>query len=224
MNSVQKNAEIVKIRLSEQRNCQSPELLLHCLSRENRIKPNGLTETLLREAIKIENIIDNGLDPLQEVDIILKTKILIKKCSNALPEIPNGKKCPSLRLYLSYGSNPEQWTIGAVVKFVNSKGKNQKKAPSLAPIKPDSLPPLTEIMQPNEAALTAEEIVDADEEFNGFSDDEVFIVAVSQNKTFAPETDLPSSSPISPIIQPLLIRARKRKACTLSVPKKRTKK
>jgi hypothetical protein len=224
MNSVQKNAEIVKIRLSEQRNCQSPELLLHCLSRENRIKSNGLTETLLREAIKIEKVIDNGLDPLQEVDIILKTKILIQKCSNAPQEIHNGKKCPSLRLYLSYGSNPEQWTIGAVVKFVNSKRKTQKNAPSLAPKKSDSLPPLTEITQPNDAALTAEEIVDADEDFNGFSDDDVFIIAVSQNKTFAPETDLPSSSPISPIIQPLLKRARKRKACTLSVPKKRTKK
>ena len=122
LTSAQKNAEIVKTRLSEQRNCQSPGLLLHCLTRKNRIKPNGFTEYLLHEAIKIENAIDNGLDPLQEVDIILKTKILISKCSNTITEIHNGKKCPNLRLYLSYGTNQEQWSIGAVVKFLNSKG------------------------------------------------------------------------------------------------------
>jgi hypothetical protein len=71
----------------------------------------------------------------------------------------------------------------------------------------------------------AEEIVDAlDEDLDAFSDDDVFITAVSQSHTFLPETVLSDSSPISPIIRPLLKRARKRKACTLSVPKKRTRK
>jgi hypothetical protein len=160
------------------------------------------------------------------VDIILEAKNLISICSNSPTEIHNGKKCPNLRLYLTFGANPGIWSLGAVVKFVNTKGKTQPiTAIALAPIKIDSLPPLTEITQPIQAALIAEEIADAhDDEFDAFSDDDVFITAVSQNNTFLPETVLCDSSPISPIIRPLLKRARKRKACTLSVPKKRTKK
>ena len=221
-----KNAEIVKTRILEQRNCQSPGLLLHCLTKENRINPTGLTVELLQEAIKIENVIDTGLDPLLEVDIILSAKTLIKKCVNSPIEFHNGKKCPNLRLYLSYGANPEKWSLGAVTKFSNTKGRIQPiTALALAPIKNDSLPPLTEITQPIQAALMAEEIVDAlDEELNPFSDDDVFITAVSQSHNFLPETVLSDSSPISPIIQPSLKRARKRKAITLSVPKKRTRK
>jgi hypothetical protein len=226
--SAPKNAEIVKIRISEQRNCQSPELLLHCLMKENRINPTGSTVELFQEAIKLENEIDAGLDPLLEVDVILRAKSLIKKCSTSPIETHNGKKCPNLRLYLSYGANPEKWSLGAVTKFTNSKGKIQPiTALARAPIKIDSLPPLTEITQPIRSALMAEEIVDALdalEDPNAFSDDDVFITAVSQSNTFLPETDLSDSSPISPIIKPLLIRARKRKARTLSVPKKRTKK
>ena len=225
MMSVPKNAEIVKTRISEQRNCQSPGLLLHCLTKENRINPKGLTAEILQEAIKIENKIDAGLDPLLEVDIILKAKLLIKNCSKAPIEFHNGKKCPNLRLYLSYGVNPEKWSLGAVTKFINTKGKNQPiTALARAPFEIDSLPPLTEIRQPIAAALIAEEIVDALGEISDFSDDDVFIKAVSQNNTFLPETVLSDSSPISPIIRPLLKRARKRKACTLSVPKKRTRK
>ena len=220
--SVQKNAEIVKSRISEQRNCQSPGLLLHCLLKENRINPEGLTVELLQEAIAIENEIDSGMDPLLEVDIMLKVKNLIKKCARSPLEFHSGKKSPKLLLYLTFGANPEKWSIGAVTKFSNSKGKPIKTL-ARAQYKFDSLPPLTEIVQPIPAALIAEEIVDTLDQELDFSDDDVFITAVTQNNTFIPETALSDSSPLSPIIQPLLKKARKRKAHTLSVPKKRTK-
>ena len=226
----QKNAEIVKTRISEQRNCKSPALLLHNLLTENRIKPKGLTEGLLKEAIQIENEIEKGLDPLLEIAIVLQTKELINKCETIPTETHNGKKCPNLRLFLSYGTNPKKWSIGAVVKYFAQKKQEPISALASASNSIDSLPPLIELTLPSPAALQAEEICDNYEiqyaayPLNSdFSDDDIFITAVSQsNQTIPPEV-FSDSSPTSPIIKPCR-RARKRKATTLAAPKKRTKK
>ena len=93
--SIPDNAELVKIRLAEQRNAKSPELLLHCLLKENRIPRNGNIEKILKEAIRIEKEIDNVLDPLQEISTIIKTKELILKCEKSEKDFLDGKRCPA---------------------------------------------------------------------------------------------------------------------------------
>ena len=231
--SIPENAELVKIRLSEQRNAKSPELLLHCLLKENRIPRNGNIEKLLLEAISIEKTIDKGLDPLQEISTIIKAKDLILKCEKIEKDSLNGKRCPTILLFLNFGANPEKWCILAVAKLLNSKTPKTKQikkkefrpieTPENQPIviysdSPDSPPPLAEITMPHPDALLAEEICDQNSDF---SDDEDFISAVS--KTIS-ETVSPFSSPISPVIERQLKKARKRKARTLPVQNKRTKK
>ena len=234
--SIPDNAELVKIRLAEQRNAKSPELLLHCLLKENRIPRNGNIEKILKEAIRIEKEIDNVLDPLQEISTIIKTKELILKCEKSEKDFLDGKRCPTIRLFLNFGANPEKWCILASAKLLNTKtpktpkynqiGKKKTppiETPESQPIiifsdSPDSPPPLAEITMQDPEALLAEEICDLN---NDFSDDEDFISAVSQT---IPETVSPFSSPISPIIERQIKKARKRKARTLPVQNKRTRK
>ena len=122
-------------------------------------------------------------------------------------------------------ANPGIWSL-AVVKFVNTKGKVQPiTALPRAPIKTDSLPPPTKITQPIQAVLIPEEIADAHDQNSMLSPATTCLLPLYlKTQPHIPETVLSYSSPISPITWPLLKRARKRKACTLSVPKKRTKK
>ena len=122
--SAPKNAEIVKTRISEQRNCQSPELLLHCLMKENRINPTGSTVELLQEAIKLENEIDAGLDPLLEVDVILRAKSLIKKCSTSPIETHNGKKMPEFATVPVIRSQPRKMVPRSSNQIHKLKGQN----------------------------------------------------------------------------------------------------
>jgi hypothetical protein len=223
--------ELARIRINQLRNGKAPSLLRYNLLKEHRIPRVGTTNELLMEAMKLENIFENKLDPLEEIAILMRAKKLVEKCESTPAEKFSGRKCPKLILTIMFGNKPLQWCIIATTKFYTDDSKKKNSKPPYTPIlvkkspaegsSSDSLPELAPLAPPDAESLKAEEIVDLLE--SDFSDQEFFESAVVENCTFyKPEDRFSDSSSVSPIIS--LNRARKRKATTPPITKKRTKK